>query len=124
MDKYFNLANIEKQNDLGADVHGNGTVSDETNTIRYRYQEMHVSRSQRGISLTITEQRGGIHVTPKNHQYDISPNPHKDPYYDGHEANFYAILAQESMKEVIQKQEWPNRIRVRNRHFNETYTLE
>lgn len=124
MDKYLNHTNAEESNDLGVDVQGSGTVSDGTNTIQYRYREMHVSGSQRGISLTIRDQIGGIQVTPRNHQYNISPNPHDDPYYDGHEERFYEILAQKAMEKVLQQQDWPHRIVVRNRHFSEDYTLD
>lgn len=123
MDEYLQKKDL-KQDDLGTDVQGHGSVEDRTNTINYRYREMHVTRSQRGISLTITAQSGGIQVAPVNHRYDITPNPHNDSFYIRHTSRYYAILAQEAMKEVLQKQDWPNRIIVRNENFDEDYTLD
>ena len=123
MDKQLNYMDGFEQNSLGADAQGSGRVSYQDRIIDYRFREIHVSRSQRGISLTIRSQRE-IQITDQNRQYDISPDPHKDSYYDGHERNFYAILAETAMNEVVQQGSWPHNIRVRNRHFDNDYLLD
>lgn len=122
MDEYLNHVENLEQNDLGADAHGEGSVTDGTNTINYRYQEVH-DHSERKILLKITGQRGGIEIEPHSRRYDISPNPHDNPRYEGQERLFYETLAEQAMTKVLNDQNWPGSMNVRMRRFGGPYTL-
>lgn len=68
----------------------------------------------------------GITFNPGNHKYQLSPNPHKDPWYNKNQKAFYNYAAEEI--EQIGNEErwattnWPSVITGINVH-NKTYTL-
>ncbi|MCM1524264.1 MAG: hypothetical protein NC120_07370 [Ruminococcus sp.] len=108
---------------LGSDVQGTGTVSLNDDSISYRYREIHESNIERGILLTIVTTKGDINISPSAKQYHISPQIHKDSYYENHADNCYKILAEAAMKEIISDKAWKNNIIVKNRNFDEDYKL-
>lgn len=106
-----------------SDVTGTGNVELGDKSISYRYREIHRSHIERGILLTIVSTRGNVNIRPSSKEYIITPQIHKDTYYEKHTGECYQIVAKAAMQSVIDANTWLAEINVRNRHFDQDYTL-
>ncbi|TKI22218.1 hypothetical protein FC683_27065 [Bacillus cereus] len=57
----------------------------------------------------------GITFNPGNHVYQLSPNPHNDPWYNKNQVKFYnaavAEIAKQGNKDKWSSSKWPNSIK-------------
>ena len=56
----------------------------------------------------------GYAINPGNYRYQLSPNPHKDPWYNKNQARFYTLGAQQIEKQANARKwdtkGWPSTI--------------